>query len=250
MNQIKAISILLLSFLAAAFVGQHSGTLAGAAAGLATASALSYSAFVLPHFGATSTTGTFYQLPKESSPFTHVAVVKAADLTDPTNSSVQTIGFVLPAGCRIADIFYDLVAPFQDDSDAAFLLTTMSVADSVPVTYIAAKELNANGSYVSLAQLDRVGAVTLGVGSALAAITGGEAPTETEHNLVITQINLIRLDLIALAAAAGGSNGGKVYTAAGQLNLAFTPTSGKKLLDLDRGEVRVFLALHKRGHLG
>lgn len=40
----------------------------------------------------------------------------------------------------------------------------------------------------------------LTVGAALAAIAGGESPTEAEHNAIITQINLIRTDLIALRA--------------------------------------------------
>jgi hypothetical protein len=41
-------------------------------------------------------------------------------------------------------------------------------------------------------------AVTAGIGAALSAITGGESPTEAEHNAVITQLNLARTDILAL----------------------------------------------------
>jgi hypothetical protein len=41
-------------------------------------------------------------------------------------------------------------------------------------------------------------AVTTTIGAALSAISGGESPTEAEHNAVITQLNLARADILAL----------------------------------------------------
>jgi cytoskeletal protein RodZ len=151
---------------------------------------------------ATTTTGELIQLPQESRPWTHLARITHAELTDPTNASVQTIAYAIPANSRIEDVAMDVRVPLSQAADATFDDITASVKDNAgtPIVFIAAKAVA--GSPVLFSAMDK-------------------------------------------AAVAG-----QVYTAAAVLNIAFTPETGKKLVDLDAGQVNVYLNLQKRGTLG
>lgn len=152
---------------------------------------------------ATSTTGELHQLPNNTRHFSHLALIGAATLTDPTGASVQTIDFILPANSRIEDVLMELTTPFGDDGDAAFDDVTVAISggSGTPTALITARQVG-NGSPVRFAALDK---------SAVA---------------------------------------GPVLTTAGALRLVFTPETGKALVNLDRGELKVFLNLQKMNDIG
>ena len=77
------------------------------------------------------------------------------------------------------------------------------------------------------------------------AASGGDSPTEAEHNALRSTVDSIRTQLVALAADAAALRArqtilGYVYSAATTLKLTFGSMSGKNLNDLDVGEVHIF----------
>jgi hypothetical protein len=93
----------------------------------------------------------FDQLPLHGA--THFIDVSAADLTQTTANTAQTL---VPANFRAGDAFQlvamKLVEPFENTADAAHDTTTLSVGDDDSATrYLASTQLNANGSTVSFA---------------------------------------------------------------------------------------------------
>jgi len=87
----------------------------------------------------------------ETPGFTHVAVLLAADLTNPTAAAAQTFDL---CGLKAGDIIYKVagvpVVPFQNSADAAFNSDTVSVGDQGGVaTLMAAAEANENGTEVT-----------------------------------------------------------------------------------------------------
>lgn len=187
-----AVALVALAFTVAICQGADAGTLCKMCFGSA--------ALLL---GATTTTAEFNQLPQESRAFTRTVIVKAADLTDPTGASVQTIAIAIPAWSRVEDVILDLWDVFRDDSDTAFDDITVSVKDNAgtPIVFIADTQIGASAAI------------------RLAAMNKATIPPQT-------------------------------YAAAAVLNLAFTPESGKALVNLDRGEVRIHVVLHKHKEIG
>lgn len=81
---------------------------------------------------------------------THMAIITADMLTMVTANTVQDLTLMdLVSGDYIVSVWWRLKTAFQDVSDAAFNVTTMSVGDNAsPTTFIAATELNVNGTEV------------------------------------------------------------------------------------------------------
>jgi len=127
--------------------------------------------------------------------YTHMAVLTADMLTQATANTAQDINlntFLDGAYAQKAEIA--LITPFQDASDPAFNSTTLTLKDDLtPNTLITAKELNANGTYI------------------------------TEP---------------ATSSQAYGP-----YTAGKHLIAEFGSMTGKKLVDIDVGEVHIFVQL-------
>lgn len=106
----------------------------------------------------------------EGQPFTHVAVIKAADLTETTAATAQTIDLAtnLPAGSTIEAYggALKLVTPFKDASDAAFNSTAVTIGTSVDTgvnNLLTSTELNENGTEVDYARFVNTAPVTLTV---------------------------------------------------------------------------------------
>jgi hypothetical protein len=87
----------------------------------------------------------------ETPGFTHVAILIAADLTNPTAAAAQTFDlFGLKAGDIVLRVAGVPVVPFQNSADAAFNSNTVSVGDVGGVaTLMTAAEANENGTEVT-----------------------------------------------------------------------------------------------------
>lgn len=82
---------------------------------------------------------------------THMIDVSAADLTETTANTAQTL---VPLTFADGDVFVlisgRLVEPFEDSSDAAFNSTALSVGDNDSATrYLASTQLNKNGTEIT-----------------------------------------------------------------------------------------------------
>jgi hypothetical protein len=81
--------------------------------------------------------------------YTHRAMITADDLTVTTTNTAQTFQFDLAAGDTIHKVAWRAETFLKDASDAAYNSNTMSVGDDSSVTtYIAAIQLNENGTEV------------------------------------------------------------------------------------------------------
>lgn len=87
--------------------------------------------------------------------FTHICPITADNLTMATNATAQTIQLSpLPIGTYVYKVEFRLVRPFKNSADAAFNTTTASMGDTSGVaSMITAKELNANGAFITVPAL-------------------------------------------------------------------------------------------------
>ncbi len=83
----------------------------------------------------------------------HLVVITSADLTQTTAATAQTlVPMALPAGCVASLAGARLVTPFADSADAANNSCTITVGDAASANrYLAATQVNANGSFVTVA---------------------------------------------------------------------------------------------------
>ena len=94
---------------------------------------------------------TAYELPantKAATGFTHQVVVTHTDLTESTVDTDQTIALLsVVAGDVVEKAAFKLVTAFEDESDAAFNDTNVSVGDGGDTDrFIASTEVNENGT--------------------------------------------------------------------------------------------------------
>lgn len=82
--------------------------------------------------------------------FTYHVKITAADLTETTANTAQTIELItVEQGSVVQQVAYNLTVPFQDASDANLNTTTIIVGDAGSTSrFVASKELNVNGSEV------------------------------------------------------------------------------------------------------
>lgn len=81
---------------------------------------------------------------------THMSIITADDLTQPTANTAQTIKLCdLAVGDVMSFVEDNVKVPFKNSADAAFNTTTRSIGDVAAVnTHTAAAEANANGTVV------------------------------------------------------------------------------------------------------
>jgi hypothetical protein len=82
--------------------------------------------------------------------FTDAIEVTFADLTETAANTAQTLAILsVPAGATVLDAQYTLVDEFEDASDNAFNVTSITVGDGGSTArFIPSKELNVNGTEV------------------------------------------------------------------------------------------------------
>lgn len=82
--------------------------------------------------------------------FTHMAIITADDLNETTANTTQAISLAaIPITAIIQKLEIRLQVPFEDLSDAAFNVTSVTVGDSGSATrFIGASELNRNGTEI------------------------------------------------------------------------------------------------------
>jgi hypothetical protein len=81
--------------------------------------------------------------------FTDLIEITYADLTETAANTAQTLQILsVAAGTTVLDAQYILNEEFEDASDNAFNVTTITVGDSDVDRFIVSKELNVNGTEV------------------------------------------------------------------------------------------------------
>lgn len=95
----------------------------------------------------------FNQLPRQSSPFTHLLILTAADLTETTAATAQEFRVTLPANCRVTDVVLDVRRGPEDLDDATLDDVQITIGDSAGATqFMTAKQIAAkNGTPIKFA---------------------------------------------------------------------------------------------------
>lgn len=180
---------------------------------------------------------------------THRIVLKYSDLTETATNTDQTFSVLtLPANSNIRLTAAKLVKAFSDASDSGFNSTTVKVGDgSDDDRLLPAIQVNENGTEIVNHYPGYPDAATYTAPDATpAAITGGDSPTEAEHNALRSTVDSIRTKLVALAADVASLRArqvaqvGYVHTSATAIVVTVTSMSGKALNDLDNGEIHLF----------
>lgn len=83
-----------------------------------------------------------------SSKYTHLAIVRASDLTDTVDAEAQTLVlFAAPAGAQIRHVAIELPEGFQNTGEVGNDDTTVQVGDSNDLdSFITATQVNANSA--------------------------------------------------------------------------------------------------------
>ena len=144
---------------------------------------------------------------------THVVEVTADDLTQTVVTTAQTLttAHIFAIGDYVERITTVLEVPFENTADAAFLLSPMSVGDSVGgvATILAAIEVNKNGSFVSNKTFIPTGTPSTGFTAATTLTitfgtpTAGKKYSDINKGIIYVAIRAFKPAMIASSVSYG-----------------------------------------------
>lgn len=185
---------------------------------------------------------TSYPIPLQSQaayPANVRSVLTHQHATETTADTDQTLKiFTVPANHGIRVVAVELPEAFEDSSDAAFNDTKASIGDGDDTDrLLTAIQINKNGTEV----VKKMGPASPGALTAATVTTadGSDAgTTQTLANALKAELNKVIADLAS--AHAGPYH---IFAADTDINLTLESMAGKKLSDLDKGRLVIYLDL-------
>lgn len=171
-----------------------------------------------------------------------LTVITHADLTEATDNTAQAIVIAsIAAGLAFGLVKVELPTAFQQAGVSGYNSNTVKIGDAGDDDrFLAAVQLNVNGTEVNHAFNLTAPAATF---SEPTAATGGDSPTEAEHNAVITALSALAADVAAIRLRLAA--GHHLYASATDVLATFASMASYSLADLDGGEIHIYWNLYQ-----
>lgn len=170
---------------------------------------------------------------------THLVILTHADFTQATANTAQVIEMLPVVAGTLARVSkVQVVDALQDVSDAAFNTTAGTIGDGSDVDrFLPSTEFNVNGTEI-LGKAGLAVAAPAVTAATVATADGSDAgTTQTLANALKVELNKVITDLAALRAGSPYH----FYAAADTIDFRFSAMADKALVDLDSGEIHVYL---------
>jgi hypothetical protein len=145
---------------------------------------------------------TQHKLHFEVTPRALIYLITHEDLTETTNDTNQAITLfnadAVVAGLNIQRVTMQLLTAFEDQSDTAFNDVTVEVGDTDTDRFLAAQQINVNGTEILFAQKDNAYMYTATVAGGIKATfnpMSGKALADLDAGELAIEIQYRRFDL-------------------------------------------------------